>query len=357
MDKKTDIRYKRLPGRGPRTRGIITAVRSRCSLYLGDDHILAVDNNGFSESYKRFYFSDIQAFITQKTRRGAVWNIVLAVMIACSLVGALFFEEESLRILFWILSGIFFALLLINILKGPTCTCHIVTAVQVDKLPSLNRLRVARKVIDAIRPSIEKVQGTLSPEEITTGQSMGTAHPAPSLRGTRVSQGRQRQIRHYDGTIHMTAFALLLADGIVTGISLLYHTLLIGVVSSALTVMYTISIIIALVKQYGSDIPRSVRGVTWASLGFICISYILSYILMITIFMRTPHVMMSQWDMYRAMLKLSPQDSPFLMIVYCFVAVCALVLGALGLMGVKRHRDASTIAPAADQNKGGERQT
>jgi hypothetical protein len=353
MNKTTGIRYKRLPGRGPRKRGIITAVRSRCSLYLAGDHILAVDNTGFFENYKRFYFADIQAFITQKTKRGTVWNIVLVVMIACSLAGALFSEEESLRILCWILSGIFLAFLLANILRGPTCTCNIVTAVQVEKLPSLNRLRVARKVIDTLKRSIERAQGKLSPEEITAGQSI-TAHPASSLRGTRVSQGRQRQIRHYNGTIHMIAFALLLADGILTSISLLNHTLLIGIVSSALTAMYTIGIIIALVKQYRSDIPRSVQGITWASLGFVCVSFILSYILMITAFIHKPHVMMDQWDMYRAMFELSPQDSPFHMTVYGFAAVCAFVLGTLGLIGVKRHRDTSTIAPAADRNQGSE---
>lgn len=356
MEKETDIRYKRLPGRGPRKRGMITAVRSRCSLYLSDDHLLAVDNNVFSENYKRFYFSDIQAFITQKTRRGTIWNIILAVMIVCSLAGALFSEEETLRIICWILSGIFLVFLLFNVLRGPTSKCHIVTAVQVDQLPSLNRLRVANKAIRRIRRSIEKVQGKLGPEEVAASQSTATTHPTPSLRSSRLSQGRERQIRHYNGTIHMIAFSSLIADGILTSISFLYHTLLISIVSSALTVVYTIGIIIALVKQYRSDIPRSVQGITWASLGFVCIYFALSYILMFTAVFWSPEAPITQWDIYRAMLDLSPQDSPFLMAVYGFAALCALVLGALGLMGIKRHRDASTITPDTDRNPGGERQ-
>ena len=356
MDKERDIRYKRLPGRGPRKRGFITAVRSRCSLYLGDDHILAVDNNGFFENYKRFYFSDIQAFITQKTRRGAVWNIVLAVMIACTLVGALLPNDESLRIVFWILCGIFLLTLVINFLRGPTCTCHIVTAVQVEKLPSLNRLQVTRKVIITLRRSIEKVQGKLSPEEVTASHSTGTAHPTPSLRSSRLPPSSEKQIRHYDGTIHVVAFALMLAAGILISIELIYHTATMTVVSSLLGALYFICIIIALAKQYGSDIPITIRRITWASLGFVCVSLFLNYILMVTATIRTPHVVMSQWDMYRAMLELSPQGSPFVMAVYVFSALCALVLGALGLVGVKRHRDALTIVPAPDQNPGGGRQ-
>ena len=94
MDDRTKTGYKRLPGRGPRNKGIITASFSRCPLYLGNDHLLAVDNHAFSEDYKRFYFSDIQAIITRETRRGAVWSIALSLMCACSLTAALFLENR-----------------------------------------------------------------------------------------------------------------------------------------------------------------------------------------------------------------------------------------------------------------------
>ena len=341
MATKTKIKYKRLPGRNP----LIIRLFFRCSLYIGNDHILAIYNKVFSEDYKRFYFSDIQAIISRKTQSGAAWNIVLAFLIACILPGALLPNDESLRLFFWILCGILLVMLAINILRGPTCTCAIVTAVQVDRLPSLHRLRTARKAINTIRRAIEKVQGMLSLEEINAGHREDSTHARASLNTLRQPQGRERQIRHYDGTIHMVAFSSLIADGILNSISFLFHSQLMSVISSALAVMYSISIIVALAKQYRSDIPRTVQGITWASLGFVCISYFLSYILMITIFIRKPHVVMSQWDMYRAMLDLPPQDSPFGMIVYGFVAACALVLGTLGLIGVKRHRDISATKP------------
>jgi len=354
MDGRAETRYKRLPGRGPRRGGFITISLSRCSLYLGDDHLLAVDNNGFSEDYKRFYFSDIQAIITRRTRRGGTWSIVLASMIACSLMGALFLEKEPVRIFFWVLSGAFLVFLLVNAFRGPTCICHIMTAVQEDQLPSLNRLRVARKVIGTLRHAIERVQGRLSPEEVQTSQTEVIANPMTSLRKIRQSRRREHQIRHYDGTVHMITFALMLTDGVLIGIDLLHHTMTVAAVSSFLTAAYCICIVAALVKQYESDIPGTVRRITWASIGFVCVSYFLSYVLMVTTLMTSrPEKMVTQWDMYRAMLDLSPQDSLLVMGVYAFAATCSILLGALGLVRVKKHRDDSASAFRRGQNSGG----
>jgi hypothetical protein len=332
---------------------LITFSFSRCSLYLGDDHILAVDSNGFSEDYKHFYLSDIQAIITRRTRRGVTWSIVLASMIACSLMGALFLENEPVRIFFWVLSGAFLVFLSVNAFRGPTCVCDIMTAVQEDQLPSLNRLRVARKVIETLRPAIERVQGRLSPEELQTNQTEVIANPMPSLRERRQPRGRKHQTRHYDGTMHMITFALMLTDGVLTGIDLLHHTATMTAVSSFLTALYCVCIVVALVKQYESDIPGTVRRITWASIGFVCVSYFLSYVLMVTTLMtRRPEKMVTQWDMYRAMLDLSPQDSLLVMGIYAFAAACSLVLGALGLVRVKRHREDSAIVSRTGQNSG-----
>ena len=356
MDGMTATRYKRLPGRGPRRRGFITVSFSRCLLYMGDDHILGVDNNGFSEDYKRFYFSDIQAIITRRTNRGATWSVVLALMIACSLMGALFLETESVRIVCWILSGTLLAFLLVNIFRGPTCVCHIMTAVQEDELPSLNRLRVARKVIETLRPVIERVQGGLSPEEVNINQqNEEVLHATRTTQPLRQPHARGHEIRHDDGTIHMLAFALILLDGFLTGIELLRHSAVIIGVSFGLTLLYSICIIIALVKQHESDIPGTVRRVTWASLGFLCVSYLLGYVLMVSTLMTSrPEKMVTQWDMYRVMLDLSPQDSPLVMGVYAFAATCSLVLGALGLVRVKRHRDDSASVSRPGQDSEGE---
>jgi len=318
---------------------------------MGDDHILAVDSNGFSEDYKRFYFSDIQTIVTRRTRRGATWSIVLALMIACSLTGALFLENERARIFFWVFSATFLVLVFINILRGPTCICHIMTAVQEDQLPSLTRLRVARKVIGKLRLAIERVQGTFRPEEVNIDQKEGIFQPTRSTGRLRQPHAGEKQIRHDGGTVHLMAFAFLLLDGILIGIDLLYHSPVIIGVSSVLTLTYSILIIIALVRQVESDIPGAVRKITWASLGFVCVSFFLSYVLMVTTLVTNkPERLVTEWDIYRIMLDVSPQDSPLVMGVFAFAATCSLALGALGLVRVKKHRDDSASVSRPDRN-------
>ncbi len=348
MDERGETRYKRLPGRGPRRTGPFSGLFSRCNLYLGQDHILSIDNHGFSEDYKRFYFSDIQAIITRKTRRWPAWNIGLTCVIV--LAGLLLPHTRSAGIFFWVLCGACLLFLLINILRGPTCMCHIMTAVQEDQLPSLNRLRVAGKVIGTLKAAIEKFQGTLSPEELRRSQSEIVAGPVPVVRDLRRPRGNEHRMRHYNGAVHMIAFGLMLADGILTCSLFLYHTVAISAASSVLSLIYCGFIITALAKQYESDIPRTVRGITWASLGFICISFFLGYIIMITSLIHRPKQQlgaMGQWEMYRAMFALSPKNSPFVMAVYIFGAACSLALGALGLILVKTHRTNSGRTPEA----------
>ena len=80
MDAATPVQYQRLPGGGMARKGssFIAATRTTCRLWLGDDHLLQVESmGGYSETYKRFYFRDIQAIIVQRTRTWVVWNIVL----------------------------------------------------------------------------------------------------------------------------------------------------------------------------------------------------------------------------------------------------------------------------------------
>ena len=94
MTKTPEIKYTRLPGKGLRRQGFVAVVRTYCTLWLAKDHILNVDNRVFSEDYKRFYFSDIQAIITQKTNRGKVWNLILMTLIGLFVVIALGSEEN-----------------------------------------------------------------------------------------------------------------------------------------------------------------------------------------------------------------------------------------------------------------------
>jgi hypothetical protein len=46
----------------------------------------------------------------------------------------------------------------VNWLRGPTCICHLKTAVQTENLPSLNRVKNIQKILGMLKPKIEKAQ-------------------------------------------------------------------------------------------------------------------------------------------------------------------------------------------------------
>jgi len=164
-------KYQRLTRERTPMRFAVASV-SRSSLWLGDDHLLFVECAGYTETYKRFYYRDIQAFIIRKTTTRAVWNWItgsLAAVCALAVFGSWRADGlDSGMVIFFSIVFLFFAVLLaLNNLSGATCACQIRTAVQTEELPSLCRLRQTRRVLDKIRPLIVAAQGQLTAEEVS----------------------------------------------------------------------------------------------------------------------------------------------------------------------------------------------
>src|SRR2546423_5604950 len=150
--------YRRLPGRG-----LVAA--QRVQLYEGPDHFLQVSSSGYSESYRRFYFRDIQAVTIRKTHMGKVWIAIFGFLSA--VLGLPAFDiGGTAAIVMWSIAGFFALLVISNLALGPTCACYIRTAVQTERLSAVTRIRTARRLLRRIRPLIEGVQGSLSREEL-----------------------------------------------------------------------------------------------------------------------------------------------------------------------------------------------
>src|SRR6266566_5413804 len=148
--------YLRLPGRE-------AGFLSYCRLWLGADHLLLARTTAFSEEYKRFYFRDIQAVITRRTERREILNVIFA--FTAVVFGVLsVFTDSGWRVFLLVMTGTVLFSLLVNWLRGPTCVCHVRTAVQTEELSPLKRFRATRKVIERLKPDIEKAQGPLAPE-------------------------------------------------------------------------------------------------------------------------------------------------------------------------------------------------
>jgi hypothetical protein len=144
---------------------------ARMSLWLGSDHLVLVERSGFTENYKRFYFRDIQAITIRETNRRTIWNAVLMVPLAISLIGFVICTLPVANlpgmIIWGILSCVFLLPFAVNNLRGTACTCQLRTAVQTEELASLSRVRQTRKVLAKIRPLIVAAQGQLTPEEVS----------------------------------------------------------------------------------------------------------------------------------------------------------------------------------------------
>src|SRR5690349_12670297 len=139
----------------------------RVQLWQGDENLLVVEWDGYREYYKRFDYRDVQAFVIRKTYEAAILNAILGSIVAIFAALAIGTSEIGLRIFLLGLGAIFGVILVANAVAGPACRCSIRTAVQTDELPSLNRLRRARKVLALLRPVIASAQGQLSAEEIS----------------------------------------------------------------------------------------------------------------------------------------------------------------------------------------------
>ncbi len=319
--------YKRLPGKKKNFLGGLN------TLWLGADHMLSIDSKRVSEDYKRFYYTDIQSVITRKTIRGKIQNLLLGLF--CGLFTFLAaLTGGSWVIFFGIMAGLFLLILFFNCLLGPTCECHLKTAVQTEKLPSLNRLRSVRKAMDRLRPLIEKAQGTLTPEAIEEN-ALKVSRQATSF-STINTAGKT--LLHEHGSFHSILFCLLLAWGLFAGIFIFYNHVAVTLLSSAITMATGVFVIIALVKQHDSDMKDSIRAITWTTLGFVCIYFFLSYILFFITMVRNPETVHNQWELFKAFSALSPMDSPWLMAIAVFSVVCSFTLGISGLISLKSFR-------------------
>jgi hypothetical protein len=171
-----ELEYHRLT-RARRRPGIAVVAISSYSLWLGLDHLLLIESNGYSETYKRFYLRDIQAIIVRRTDARRTTNIVLGVLAGLLLLIGLLIGEMSATITFGVIALITcLTPLLINVLLGPTCLCQIRTAVQTEDLP-IRRIGKARKILQRIRPLISEAQGQITPEEVQAQMQVLAATP------------------------------------------------------------------------------------------------------------------------------------------------------------------------------------
>jgi hypothetical protein len=320
---RKERKYRRLPGRP-------FSLFDIRSLWQGPDHLLWVESVFFSEHYKRFFFKDIQSVVIQRNGRHWLWTAVWGgLALTCGLPAVLLSGTHSVIAVFALL---FLLALLVNLALGPGCSVYLQTAVQVQKLTNLNRVRTARKAIGRIKPLIEAVQGSLKqPQAFVAQAAVQASAPAETAAETSPSES-------YKPLLHRLLFALLVSLGSLGCLQLLVKNLAVAMVEILLHAAVQILVIAALTRWYRQIKGSMVSKINWMALCFIFFQTLVGYGLFLAVSFRNPMINYHHWEMFKLMFQLQTADHPLALTGNLIYAGGCLVLGLFGLLVMRRGR-------------------
>ena len=330
--------YRRLPGLSRGYGGYL-------QLWEGEDHLLVVQTNGYTEEYRRFYYRDIQALVVQRTRTGGIGSLILGLFTAITAVPILIGGTELWALIF---PGLLFLFLLIHVLMGPTCRVRLVTAVNQQSLASIGRLRTFRRVLARIGPRIEQAQGTLAPEEIVArtdevplrpdAAPRVQARPAASTSSAPVGRGM-----HIAAMAAIGLFGLVAAAKCVAGHVSLF---IIGCIVFAVSFLF---VVLAVARQQTGHLEPALRRWAWYALGYQVAGAIAAWVVMMIV--AASHGTTGD-DVVRYLVTGSPAGNTPALAAHLFLAIGGLLLGVLGAL-LLRRRGAPLPPPMRAPGAGG----
>ena len=166
MSASPDPSYRKVRGGGYSWKG-------HGRLWLANDYLLEVNSTFIIESYRRFFFQDVRAFVIQRTSVRRIWGWVFGVVasIAGLLAGGILWAAEIYRYEEWhaalYFPAGFFGLVallcltmwIINLTLGPSCSCQVLTPTGWHALSAPRRLGPANRAQVEIATAIQAVQG------------------------------------------------------------------------------------------------------------------------------------------------------------------------------------------------------
>jgi len=239
------------------------------SLWLGEDHLVYVKGSGFlmpfTEEYKRFQLSEIQAVNVAKTSRLGMGLLYLFILLVCALVITLVLVfTQELRPAAVVVLSIFIAvalataaLLLRHLILGPTCVCDLQTRLTRERLTPLNRYHRALE-------TVRRVEGLV--RESQRGIVAGGAEE--TREGLSVRHAGSRATDFYQIPRPVPAvFALFLGLGLASLSALHLESLVLTGGILFLLVAASLLLTLSLVSVVRKPTPESIRAVLWVLLG------------------------------------------------------------------------------------------
>ena len=343
------MKYIRLPGKKRRFLGLST-------LWLAADHLLSVEFNGYTEAYKHFLYKDIQALTSVKTNRRTVWTALWAAFALIAAIPALLLLLPPVsRPTPWTyctaaLSAVCLVCLIVNLLKGPTCNCHLQTALGLHALPSLHRQRHFSRALEKLRPLVAAFQGDARETGGGTGLTAGKGFTKPVISPSSTAHSFERE-EGYDGRIHLALYGLMIA-GAALGYYRYYHvSMAVSVISVILSPVLIFLAVIAIGRQKRFVVPGTMRAITWIVLVVFIAEFIYGQIFRIAypIFMKRLDLLQDHQALSRTLMAMRTADNPFLAAASIFNIVVMSAGASVGLavfLGWRRKvAAASAITP------------
>jgi len=323
---------------------------SRCglgkwhTLWRGEDHLLAVESNGYSEEYARYYLKDIQAIVTRRSSWGKVLNAVSGSLVGISLFAGIGGYENGpspVSVTAGIFGVFFLLLLLWNLFRGPTCYCQVRTPVGIEKLHALDRIRSVRKVLDSLRPIIGQLQGGITREEIIelTGKYIDTP-PAvsPAALGLKGAASAppvaENTISPYRGGLHRAAFLLLIADAGLSLLQMLHNSKALVILSTFVEITFLCLAIIVLAKQKVRPVASPAKWLTWGGLATMMAGSVIGYFFMIFLNIGKIKPGITQYQLFDFYAAIEPAEHPSFATFLLAFAVVTAVIGIAGLIAL-----------------------
>jgi hypothetical protein len=302
-------------------------VSGRQALWLGRDHLLLVDSFILVEQYQRFFFSDVQAIVIQRTIAWPLWNLLFAGMAA--LFGAQIWLRRSDGVsmaVFGCCAGYFLLALALNLLMGPTCRCRIQTAGGEKLLSCVGRLRKARKLVRILRPLIEQVQPPLQAEERA---ALDAEELPPSM--IAVETAKPVEIWTHAGWAHYLMFSLLFLFGLLDLGTVFCANLSVAIVKIAVFLALVIAATATLIRQHIKNPETAIVKMSRMALAVILLAAAIGYVSMILAVTSHPEMARDPLVIVKSVAAKPALDSFFGLFSNAILGVASLALGGVGL--------------------------
>ncbi len=331
----------------------------RQQLYLGLDHLLCVENNFWMESYKRFYFRDIQAFLQQPTFHGRIWSWLLGTLAVVSGLGILI-PALAAKLFFGVVAATFLLALLVNLVLGPTCRCQVVTAVQRYDLASLRRRRRAERILSRLESLVREYQAELELAAATAGadaesppvsEALGENMPlgdGMKVAATPSSSPLPLRNSQYRGRAHLAYSLCYALSGTMSILAVITGQAWLAVTSGVLLGVGLLPLIMALVLQVRNPaVNHQLRSWAWVALIAGVIFAVYAYAYYIYLIFRFPEHAQMPTLLLGALVQHPLYDEPLLLGGMVGFGAINLSLGLLGFIRLRAHpiRPFAPLAP------------